>query len=1495
MDEVREEINDIAEAIPGYSLGTVLIGYNPILGRDVEWSARNFFRGAAGLLPGGTKLFDRLNEGGALDATFDWIESQISQYDLTWSRVKKLWSLAWDRMGITEGISGNVRIFKNSFSGFFSDVGSFVKAVAAKLIEILRELAVTAVKALFGENSPAYDMIVMILGSDPLTGELIEWSTVTFLRNALLFFGFETHLAKMEETGKLQEAADWLDTQFQILHSAVSGLASGVSEIWNSLGLDTLADPSGIFSKTVSTLTTFVGKLLTFVGNVAIKVLELIKAALIALLKPHLNSIPGYPLFTVVLGKDPITGEVVERTPHNFIRGFLSFVPGGLKTYDNLQKSGAIDRAYNWLIATITELGLSPTAIAERFTTLWNSFSIDDLMNPLPAFERVGSALLSFVTSVLSLVARVGLKILEFIFVGVMGESGARVVAALKQGKATFKTIIKDPVGFLGNLIKALGKGFNQFGKNIWQHLKAGLVGWLFGALAGAGLQLPEKFDLKGIFSLVAQILGLTYQKIRVKLVKRLGEKQVARLEKAFDFLKLFLKEGFAGIWRKFLEWMGNLKETVMGAIKDWIVTKIVTIAVQKLATMTNPVGAVIEAILAIYNMVMFFIERMQQILAVVESVIQSISNIANGKLQDAANYVEQTMARTLPVIISFLARLIGLGGISEKIKKVIGKIQKKVSKAVDKLLDWIMKKGKALLGKGGKPNKKQVAKLPPEERKASAITEFKASIKKSNGVMERAQMDHLLGTLKDKWQLSKARVEGEGEAAEARFYASPHAAVPLALHESTSAAVQAEAKADTADPVNNYIKPISFGTAKPSPRRQLVDQYNALIGSRQSLSGATFGTIANADLSLSTNDDSDKRVAISVEARTNTANPPGGGRAGTGETLFGYYGADEQRIKTGKNVENGWEGGHLIGDQLIGAAVPRSATYEDWNLAPQVGAFNNPVYKAVEDGLASGIRGSGSTSPVVTSQISVNLSYSSKTYTITAGHLITSQIFTNQGIRDRMIREAPRHQEIWNTPLRLTTRIPSGWNATFEVISSSDGNLNQLQPNNVGTDKKKITGQDKSTAVRNRTQTVPKKQVKLRIESERELPGGGAQRTTRLPGDTRNNRLIEQQHHKKIKIVARQPDFGKSSRAPIPKTTSPFPPQGQPSRRKIAAKGPTAASRSEEPETSSSIQQSKTNTKTTQTRDQDTAMKTRSHLPRSQRRVQRYRNENAFFGNEGPNHDPFFSPSSSNEKRQEKGAFLKSSEEEEAQTKSKSEEEEAQTKFKGEEEEAQTKGKEEEEETVQAKCDCGCESKSPEDDKSKRGFPDTKGGDAPGADTSAKNAKDCDETKSALISAARSSAKSLAAKAVGASAFVKNYGGIDLGTGPSPAEQHYSRWFGEHTPRRAAFVANSFNRIAKALNGKIHFDCGCKKDIYAYVYSGGRKKIYLCKKFWNQAGSSGFDSKPGVIIHELAHEVRSAIGDKGYGTSVAEGLAKKSPNKAIRNADNYEYYAESL
>jgi hypothetical protein len=272
-------------------------------------------------------------------------------------------------------------------------------------------------------------------------------------------------------------------------------------------------------------------------------------------------------------------------------------------------------------------------------------------------------------------------------------------MAIVWRAGGVFTTIINDPIGFLGNLVTALRGGFERFYANIWTHLKEGLIQWLLGALSGAGLTLPDKWDLKGFVSIIVQVLGLSYDKsVRPRLVKLIGERAVGFIEGVFDFLQTLVTGGLSAAWEKILEYAENLQEMVIGAIRDWVVKSVVGAAITKLITMFNPVGAIIQGIITIYNTIVFFIERAQQIGALVEAVFDSIANIAAGNLGAAITYVERTMARALPVIIGFLARLIGLGNISGQIRSFIERVQAMVDKAIGKVVDFIVKRVRGLV-----------------------------------------------------------------------------------------------------------------------------------------------------------------------------------------------------------------------------------------------------------------------------------------------------------------------------------------------------------------------------------------------------------------------------------------------------------------------------------------------------------------------------------------------------------------------------------------------------------------------------------------------------------------------------------------------------------------------------------------------------------------------------------------------------------------------------
>jgi len=301
-------------------------------------------------------------------------------------------------------------------------------------------------------------------------------------------------------------------------------------------------------------------------------------------------------------------------------------------------------------------------------------------------------------------------KILEII--KMLKEFKERVMGLLGQAADSVRKIVKNPIGFLKNILGAVKQGFGQFVDNILTHLKKGLMEWLFGALAGTGIEIPSDLNVKAIFGLVMQILGITRDRIRTKMVKFIGEKNVGRIEKAWEVVSTLISEGPAGLWEKAKEYMGNLKEMVMGAIQDWLIDQVIKQAVLWVVSLFNPVSALLKAIKLIYDVIMFFVENIERIIKLVEAVVQSVAKIVAGQVAEAANWIENAMGKTVPIIISFLARLLSLGGISEKIMSIIQNIQKKVDDAVDKVIKKIVGKIKSVFGKGKKAIKKGIEKV---------------------------------------------------------------------------------------------------------------------------------------------------------------------------------------------------------------------------------------------------------------------------------------------------------------------------------------------------------------------------------------------------------------------------------------------------------------------------------------------------------------------------------------------------------------------------------------------------------------------------------------------------------------------------------------------------------------------------------------------------------------------------------------------------------------
>ena len=142
--------------------------------------------------------------------------------------------------------------------------------------------------------------------------------------------------------------------------------------------------------------------------------------------------------------------------------------------------------------------------------------------------------------------------------------------------------------------------------------------------------------------------------------------------------------------------------------------------------------------------------------------------------------------------------------------------------------------------------------------------------------------------------------------------------------------------------------------------------------------------------------------------------------------------------------------------------------------------------------------------------------------------------------------------------------------------------------------------------------------------------------------------------------------------------------------------------------------------------------------------------------------------------------------------------------------------------------------------------------------------------------------------------------------------DEHYSKWFGNYSPAAAETVRANFKSIARAIRtGGVTARCGrvgredCEIETYAYVFSDEAFLVHICPPFFDQPHMRTFNpgtedgengSKGGTIVHEISHFVVVAqTEDHCYSRSECSDMAIRDPNRAIENADSYQYFAEDI
>ena len=556
---------------------------------------------------------------------------------------------------------------------------------------------------------PGFRMLTIVLGVNPINMSPVDRSAANILRALVEFIpGGGLIVEALDNHGIFDKVGAFVETQIAALGMTGSAIKDAVTEFISSLNLPgDLLNPGAAWERAKRIFTAPIDRLIQTGIGLVTGIIQLIKDAILKPIAKLAEGTDGYNLLKGVLGKDPITGDPVDRSAETLLGPLLNMIGLG-DVWQKMQQAKAIPRAWAWFQTTLSQLIGFVSQIPDLFLAALKALTIEDIVLVPRAFAKLVGVFGGFMGKFVSWGVDAMFKLLEIVFDVV--SPGA--FGYVKKTGAALKSILQNPLPFIGNLVKAAKLGFTNFAGNFVQHLKKGLIDWLTGSLQG--VYIPKALTLIEFGKLALSVLGITWAQIRTKIVKALGphgEIIMKGLETAFDIIVALATGGPQAAWEVIKDKLTGLKDQIVAGIQSFVVDTIVQKAIPKLIAMFIPGAGFISAIISIYDTVMVFVEKISKIIQVVTAFVNSIVAIAQGNIGGAAAKVESILAGLLSLAISFLAGFIGLGKVTDKIMNVVNKVRATVDKALDTAINFIIGKAKALFarlfskGKDGKPD----------------------------------------------------------------------------------------------------------------------------------------------------------------------------------------------------------------------------------------------------------------------------------------------------------------------------------------------------------------------------------------------------------------------------------------------------------------------------------------------------------------------------------------------------------------------------------------------------------------------------------------------------------------------------------------------------------------------------------------------------------------------------------------------------------------------
>ncbi|MEU8243897.1 hypothetical protein AB0C07_37055 [Actinoplanes missouriensis] len=290
--------------------------------------------------------------------------------------------------------------------------------------------------------------------------------------------------------------------------------------------------------------------------------------------------------------------------------------------------------------------------------------------------------------------------------------------------KKVIADIADDPLTFANNLMAGLAQGFGRFFDNFPKHLLHGFLDWLLGGIKD--VQIPRDLSLRSIVGFFLQIMGITWPNLRKILVKLVGEKNVALLERVYEIVSELMEPGIDGIYEMIKNQLNPkmIIDQIIQLAVEYLTEAIIKQATVRIIALFNPAGAILQAVEAIYRVLKWIFQNAARIFTLVETVVDGVMDIMAGNVGAVATAVEKALAQLISPVIAFIADYLSLGDLPKAVAGKVESMREWVLGMIERALTWVITKAKALLAKLGFGKKKEDEKKPEPGSEGKGVGE---------------------------------------------------------------------------------------------------------------------------------------------------------------------------------------------------------------------------------------------------------------------------------------------------------------------------------------------------------------------------------------------------------------------------------------------------------------------------------------------------------------------------------------------------------------------------------------------------------------------------------------------------------------------------------------------------------------------------------------------------------------------------------------------------